>query len=394
MKKGLLIFVFSSLLFCASYAQDFHDYYSVERITLDDGSQVDKVIISGPPNPPEGYDIQIAYPTDDSVILSDVPAFDWVYGCSATSAAMQAGYYDRTGYPNMYSGPTNGGVMPLDNSSWGYMAGECPLSATHMGYDGLAVRGHVDDYWVSYLSGAPDPYITGGWTQHDHADCTGDFMKTNQSAYGNVDGATTFWYYTDGSAFTWFDAVIHGVQDQSGMYGLKLFYESRGYNVTNAYNQYRLGYNGVTQGITFADYKAEIDDGKPVLIHVEGHTMLGYGYDDSGSVVYLHNTWDYNSHSMTWGGSYSGMAHVGATIITIESGQTPPDPPQNVTTEIIGTEVHLSWNAVTGATSYKVYSSNDPNTGFLEDTSGTFDGTSWSTSIVNEKKFYYVIAIN
>ena len=47
-----------------------------------------------------------------------VPAFNWVFGCSSVSAAMIAGYYDRNGFPNMYTGPTNGGVMPLDNSSW------------------------------------------------------------------------------------------------------------------------------------------------------------------------------------------------------------------------------------------------------------------------------------
>ena len=68
------------------------------------------------------------------------------------------------------------------------------------------------------------------------------------------------------------------------------------------------------------------------------------------------------------------------------------DPPQNVTVEIIGTDVHLNWNAVTGANSYKVYSSDDPYTGFIEDTSGVFAGESWSTSILNEKKFYHLIA--
>ena len=69
-----------------------------------------------------------------------------------------------------------------------------------------------------------------------------------------------------------------------------------------------------------------------------------------------------------------------------------PDPPQNVTIEIIGTDVHLSWDAVTGANSYKVYSSDDPYTGFVEDTSGSFTGESWSAPIGDVKKIYYVIA--
>jgi hypothetical protein len=71
--------------------------------------------------------------------LSDVPAFNWSYGCSATSAAMLFGFYDRTGYPDMYTGPYNGGVCPLDNSYWGAgingSDGQMPLSATRQGLD-------------------------------------------------------------------------------------------------------------------------------------------------------------------------------------------------------------------------------------------------------------------
>ena len=68
------------------------------------------------------------------------------------------------------------------------------------------------------------------------------------------------------------------------------------------------------------------------------------------------------------------------------------DPPQNVTVEIIGTNVHLSWDAVTGANSYKVYSSDSPYSGFVEDTSGSFAGESWCAPIGDVKKFYYVKA--
>ncbi len=70
-----------------------------------------------------------------------------------------------------------------------------------------------------------------------------------------------------------------------------------------------------------------------------------------------------------------------------------PDPPQNVTVEIIGTDVHLSWDAVTGANSYKVYSSDDPYTGFIEDTSGSFAGESWSVPVTDTKSFYKVSAV-
>ena len=71
-----------------------------------------------------------------------------------------------------------------------------------------------------------------------------------------------------------------------------------------------------------------------------------------------------------------------------------PESPVNVQIQIVSGDIHLNWNAVTGATSYKVYSSDDPYTGFIEDTSGSFAGESWSTSVINEKKFYYVTAVN
>ena len=70
---------------------------------------------------------------------------------------------------------------------------------------------------------------------------------------------------------------------------------------------------GNTLGFTFDQYKQEIVNGRPVLIQVEGHTMLGYGYDNNGSLVYIHDTWDYSSHTMVWGGSYSGMEQFGGT---------------------------------------------------------------------------------
>ena len=91
----------------------------------------------------------------------------------------------------------------------------------------------MDDYWVRYGSTDPDPFI-GNWTEHSYADCTGDYMKTNQYNYDNTDGATTFWNYTSGSPW-------RGTYTDDGGYGLELFYESRGYTVTDRYNQYILG---------------------------------------------------------------------------------------------------------------------------------------------------------
>ena len=68
-------------------------------------------------------------------------------------------------------------------------------------------------------------------------------------------------------------------------------------------------------------------------------------------------------------------------------------PPEDVIITVENDSIKISWSAVTGAISYKVYSSNNPYEDFIEDTSGNFTGTSWSTSLATEKKFYYVTAV-
>jgi hypothetical protein len=309
-------------------------YYQVEVVVTGNGKLLEKATIGGPPTPPLNFirptvsKGDIKGEEEGSTLILPVPAFNWSFGCSATTASMIAGYYDRTGYPNVYIGPTNGGVMPLDNSSWpdvvinGETRHQCPLSATRKGLDGRTNKGHVDDYWVKYGSESTDPYY-GNWTEHTYGSCTGDYMKTNQwyHNHNNSDGSTTFYNYTNGAPLTAANMEGYGIAGEDGGYGFKLFLESRGYTITTMYNQ--LIDTVASGGFTFAQYKAEIDAHHPVLIHVTGHTMAGVGYNTSGNVVYLHDTWDYSIHTMTWGGSYSGMDHKSVTIINISGGGAP-----------------------------------------------------------------------
>ena len=305
--------------------------YVVEQF-VQDGETIDMIIVPGPPAPPPGFvrpEIAMLPVPNQAAginVLAYVPASTWAFGCSATSAAMMFGYYDNSDFPNMYTGPTNGGLFPMTNASWGSVVINTetralnPLSATRNGLDGRAINGHVDDYWIQYGSTASDPFITGSWTEHIQGECTGDYMGTNQYSFANSDGSTTFYNYTNGSPL--YDYTGSEPSRRDGCHGMKLFAESRGYAVQSLgnFNQYIYGYNGNTIGFTFADFKAEIDAGRPVLIQVQGHTMLGFGYDDAGSTVYIHDTWDHADHTMTWGGSYSGMTHYGVTVCRLVKG--------------------------------------------------------------------------
>ena len=345
--------------------------FSVRTVTLD-GTSIDEFVINGSPTPPPGFVRSVVSPLPEPNvvagvnILSNVPAFNWSFGCSATSAAMIAGYYDRIGYGNMYAGPTNGGVMPMDNSSWpDWDDGhddrhQCPLSATHNGLDGRTTSGHVDDYWIQYGSTAQDPFI-GNWTEHTYGDCTGDYMKTNQYNYNNSDGVTTFWNYTNGAPLYDYQLEAYGAgyYDHDGGYGHKLFYESRGYTVTQMYNQYILGQGTDSAlGFTYDQYKAEIDAGRPVMIHLEDHTVVGLGYDDATNLMYVHDTWDYSTHTMTWGESYSGMDHLGVTVVQLQL--LPVITSCNLSGDEInqfvpGQSVYISGSGLEASTDYKIW---------------------------------------
>ena len=247
--------------------EDVSPYYDVEIVVLADGSLVEQAIISGPPQPPYGGGRPAIARPESNVPLGvkalPVPAYGWTFGCSATSAAMIAAYYDRTAFPNLYTGPTDDGVIPMVSSAWPrwtdgepFTYDQCPLAASRLGLDGRAQRGSIDDYWVAYASAANDPYIAGGWTEHAFSDAIGDYMRTSQSAYANKDGSTAFYNWTSSTdPMTCADMAANGIT-RDGTYGRKLFYEARGYMVTDCYNQKISATGG---GFTFAMYKSEID---------------------------------------------------------------------------------------------------------------------------------------
>ncbi len=348
-------------------------YFTKNEITLADGSQLEEIIIDGPPTPPPGVarpsvDVPEGISAQGDVTLS-VPAYEWSFGCSATSGAMIAAYYDQNGYSNMYTGPTNGGVMPVDSSSWGTWNdgrsgtyAQCPLTASRYGLDGRTTRGSIDDYWYGYMMGVQDPYITNGWTQHPWGDAIGDYMKTSQSNYYHDDGSTNFYNFIGSPAqLTCSQMEIYTDSDNGkyistldGTYGRKLFYQARGYTVTDCYNQPTD--NVTTGGFSLAQFKAEIDAGRPVMLNLAGHTVVGIGYKSASNTIYIHDTWDFDPHPMTWGGSYSGMLLQSVSIVNL-APNSPPAAPTGISASdgAYPDHVSITWNASTGATNYQVY---------------------------------------
>ena len=69
--------------------------------------------------------------------------------------------------------------------------------------------------------------------------------------------------------------------------------------------------------------------------------------------------------------------------------------PQNVITDVNGNDIHLIWDEVPTATSYKIYASTDPYGTFTDFTNfGTLNGLSWDLSWSGDKLFFYVITVS
>ncbi len=120
-------------------------------------------------------------------MLTETPDYSWDAGCFGTASGNLAGYWDRQGFPDFYTGPTEAGVAPLFNNAENL--GIRSLWASRAGLDGrpLDQPGHMDDYWVEYESTAPDPYITAGRNEHA-PDCIGDFIGLSQNKWTDLNG--------------------------------------------------------------------------------------------------------------------------------------------------------------------------------------------------------------
>src|ERR1043165_4967729 len=70
----------------------------------------------------------------ENVLLTGVPDYTWYAGCFGTASGNLMGYWDRHGFPDFYTGPTGGGVAPMNTI--GSNVGIRSLWASKAGMDG------------------------------------------------------------------------------------------------------------------------------------------------------------------------------------------------------------------------------------------------------------------
>ncbi len=241
----------------------------------------------------------------EEVYITGVPDYNWYDGCFGTACGNLAGYWDRHGFPDFYTGPTGGGVAPLNSIGSNYHI--AALWASEAGRDGRPWNkpGHVDDYYIDYQRTEPDPYVTEGRTEHT-PDCIGDFTGQNQNRWTNQNGECDG--NIDGYVFNYFDAsgqrrvnftpsAAAGLPARDLQSGLRAWANYRGYEA-DVFSQL-VDVNSMVppgSGFTFSDLKAEIQAGYPVLIFLQDpyntsqprdlmpranpdlHGVLAYGY--------------------------------------------------------------------------------------------------------------------
>ena len=259
-------------------------------------------------------------PGGDVLLYNPLPEAEYMYGCTPTAAAMILGYYDLYGYrgtslSNMIEGTvalksraTDGNAYDMD--AFDTVLGRATATSSYV-YRFHSRNGtpttSAQELEYSFTNGGAGPDLrTDCW------DCIADYLGTGQYWRGNGNLSTTVTYcsledlltknysdvrYTDG---VYTRTITY--KDKALMYGLYLYVQSRGYRMDcEISGSYQVDCNG--GDFTFEDYMREIDSGRPVLISIEGHSMVGYGYNASSKEIIFDDCYE-SGQRMVWDGTY------------------------------------------------------------------------------------------
>jgi len=213
---------------------------------------------------------------ETDVYLTGVPDYTWFAGASATACGNLAGYWDRHGLDNIYTGSLSSGIAPLSSS--GANSDIRFLWAS---------TNHLRDYWASYNlatgissyeSTALDRYVLSNWVDHV-PDCIADFIGASQRRWvglngecdGNIDGyAFVYWDATGERRTNFVPPASAGSPARDLQSGLREWMKWRGYDADVFTQLADFNPNSPPgKGFSFADLKREIDSGFPVLLWLQ-----------------------------------------------------------------------------------------------------------------------------
>jgi len=266
----------------------------------------------------------------DVVLYSPVPEAEYMYGCVPTAVGMLLGYYDLYGYRGTALTDVIDGTVALksrgtDGSIYNMNAFDTVLGRaiateeyvyrfySHDDIGTLTAISPAYDYTpTTPQEELPYSFAEDGVSMNTSVwNCLADYLGTGQYWRGNGNLSTTNSYCTledllgydfivpinDGTTFKEID-----YKNTAMLYGLDLYVKDKGYSldyeITGAYPVDVAGGD-----FTFADYMAEIDAGRPVIVSIQGHAMVGYGYNADTYEIIFDDCYNHDQR-MKWNGTY------------------------------------------------------------------------------------------
>ena len=251
----------------------------------------------------------------DVLLANAMPEAEYMYGCTPTAAAMLLGYYDLYGYrgadlSDIVEGDVDLKSRAQDGNSYNMNAFDTVLgrlTASEEYVYRFYARDGVETTPAQELTYS---FLSDGKTLNTSIwNCLADYFGTGQYWRGNPNLSTTETYCTleDLYSYTTYFTVTDGkttrnihYYEKSILYGLDLYVQSRGFaldrEITGTYEVDVAG-----GSFTFADYMREIDSGRPVLISIKRHSMVGYGYNAETKEIIFDDCY-HTDCRMTWDG--------------------------------------------------------------------------------------------
>ena len=261
-----------------------------------------------------------------------MPQAEYMYGCTPTALGMLLGYYDLYGYRGtdlscMIEGNVDPKSRGTDGNAYDMDAFDTVL--------GRAIASEEYKYRFVSRNGKDTtpaqelPYtFIGSTTELNTSEwnCIADYIGTGQfwRGNGNLSTSITYGSLEELYQYEFNEPISDGATTKqvrylytAMLYGLDLYAQSRGYaldyEITGTY------LTDVCGGeFTFEDYMCEIDSGRPVMISIEGHSMVGYGYNASTQEIIFDDCYRADQR-MVWGGTYeySGAKRALQTITVV-----------------------------------------------------------------------------
>ena len=263
----------------------------------------------------------------DVVLYSPVPEAEYMYGCVPTAVGMLLGYYDLYGYrgtdlSNIIAGTVSLKSRGTDGNKYNMNEFDTALGRAIATEDYVYRFYSHDDIstlasYYNYTPTTPQEELPYSFTDDGISmnisvwNCLADYLGTGQywRRNGNLSTTNSYCSLEDllGYSFvvTIDDGTTHKTIDYKNtamLYGLDLYVQSKGYSLDyEITGTYPVDVAGGT--FTFEDYMAEIDAGRPVMVSIESHAMIGYGYNAETREIIFDDCYSHDQR-MVWDGVY------------------------------------------------------------------------------------------